>query len=363
MSLDVGGKAQAQKFCLGNDCCESWQQCIEEYGSGDVKPGIVLNFEDMSKANIGHWVTVAMSASGKYQTAIADDGIYSSSNYGRNFAKESDQNFGPSEEYVRIVMTADGRYQIATTAGDGKNFISTDYGKTWVRQDPYIRIYDIAISGDGSYRLILTDNLVPKKSSDGGNTWTTVPVPGSHDNRCSNGIVAVSANGNYQALVCDRDIRLVSTNYGQTWQEKTFFDSTDSKNKLKVSSDGQYQIFSFAAYGKPVEISSDYGNTWTEKYMVKIYNLVGPFWGGTKVGLSADGKYQVAGHSGSQDDWEFRVSPDYGNNWYAKGPKSAVDDIAVSSDGQYITGVGCYPADKGCWIYRSADWGQTWLTM
>jgi photosystem II stability/assembly factor-like uncharacterized protein len=195
------------------------------------------------------WYGVSMSASGQYQTAVANNGyIYVSSNYGVTWTpKESDTSNNSLQKYwYSVTMNASGKYQTAVPAGNQYIYASTDFGNTWT-----------------------PSNSSPEKSWQG---------------------VSMSASGKYRTAVAYNDYIYVSIDYGNTWTQKQNDTSNNSLQKnwysVAMTASGQYQSATLSSGNDYIYISTDFGNTWTQS------NSPQKSW--RSVSLSASGEYHTA---------------------------------------------------------------------
>ncbi len=144
----------------------------------------------------------------------------------------------------------------------------------------------------------------------------------------------------------------VSSDYGQTWTEKIIWgDSAQAYMAVKVSSTGQYQTA--AALGEGIYTSNDYGATWTvSSTLLKQWSAIA---------MSSDGHYQalLGGYQTNLD--QIYTSSDYGATWTARDSSRSWSAIAMSSDGQYQTAtVGDNANEISGQIYTSSNYGVTW---
>jgi hypothetical protein len=130
----------------------------------------------------------------------------------------------------------------------------------------------------------------------------------------------MSSDGKYQTAARYPGYIFTSSDYGNTWIQR--FNSANWQG-LAMSSDGKYQTAS--VLNGYIYISSDYGVNWAQKDSTRSWYAAT---------MSSDGHYQVA--TASTGIW---VSTDYGANWTGKGSSQAWYGIAMSSDAKYITGV------------------------
>ena len=279
-----------------------------------------------TKESIRNWQSVAISADGKYQSAVANtaDYIYISSDYGDTWQQKAS-----SLNWFKIAMSADGKYQTASTYNTpfGYLYTSDNYGNTWTQiPTNETSIQDIAMSSDGKIQIFVRYTTSEYKiSRDYGKTWTNGTV------NSTSGVkgVAISSDGKYITIVGagGSDRIYTSSNYGLNW---TTIGSIGTWNSVTMSADGKFQAAVTGGAGY-VYISNDYGNTWTRKN-----NAGSRPW--LSISMSSDGKYIAATTNGNYN----YVSSDYGENWTVSyinnrqaGSFYVCNDIAVSSNGKY----------------------------
>jgi len=235
--------------------------CLCPGGSGNTNNNSILfsNFGETIKAilpNIGI-SAVAISNTGQFITAVSfgpnytdinnysytsgTSSIYVSHDYGETFKTVSIYH-----SWVSVKMSADGKYQ--TAIGDTNIFRSSDFGVTWVEtifnsggqtgQNPNT----LAMSGSGQYQFVSIYDLVGTKhissifvyiSNDFGLTWATNATLDNGDpnnNSLASASAAMSYSGQYICM--------------------TFLNSTSSQD-----------ISSYVTY---IYYSNDYGMSFTE---------------------------------------------------------------------------------------------------
>jgi len=293
----------------------------------------------VTKQSIRNWQSVAISADGKYQTAVTNiaGSIYISNDYGDTWQEK-----GPVLSWFRIAMSSCGKYQTASTYNSpfGDLYISDNYGHTWTQILTNVTsIQKIAMSSDGKIQIFVRYTTSEYSiSRDYGKTWTNGTV------NSTSGVkgVAISSDGKYITIVGagSMDRIYTSSNYGLNW---TTIGSIGTWNSVTMSADGKFQAAVAGGTGY-VYISNDYGNTWTRKN-----NAGSRPW--LSISMSSDGKYIAATTNGTYN----YVSYDYGENWIVSyinnrigGSYYTCNDIAVSSNGKYIL-----TAAQGQYIYVS----------
>jgi photosystem II stability/assembly factor-like uncharacterized protein len=121
-----------------------------------------------------------------------------------------------------------------------------------------------------------------------------------------------------------RSINSTGTSVFSKKKEKTLLKTVSGDKYISSSSTGQY--VSFSVYGGYIYISSDYGNTWTQKENIRSW---------ISISVSSSGQYQ----SSVVSNGYIYISSDYGNTWTQKGNISFYNSISVSSSGQYQSSV------------------------
>ena len=287
--------------------------------------------------NVQNWLSVSISASGKYQAAIEEYGdIYVSNNFGNTWIKRN--NIGTSlTNQISISLT--GQYQTAANGTD--IYVSNNYGITWNK------VYSFGLSQifvsmclTGQYQAVISSGDTLYQSSDYGQTWTkNVNINGDLYNSIQSfptAGISMSYDGKRQIIVCEAIY--LSTNYGNTWNTTTIIDDANSEFDdhnwvgCDMSSDGKYM----AAIEVTGEIytSSDFGNNWTKNDNANVRDRQ---W--QDISISASGRFQTAVE---KNGYVF-VSIDYGVTWQktqdATLTSSIWQSISVSASGMFQSAV------------------------
>jgi len=271
----------------------------------------------------GNWISIAMSASGQYQSAI-DQGviIWLSNDYGITWAVSPGS---PSPvDFYKIAISASGQYQSVVAQSD-YIYVSSDYGRTWTQVNQSVgtaTYYSIDVSASGQYQTAVVFNGYIYISSDYGITWTpTDSQRGWYD-------VAVSASGQYQTATDANDVGIVykSSNYGVTWTSVSVNAGLTNRHVV-MSATGQYQIVN-ADNANSIYLSSDYGMSWNPTATALVW---------IKIAMSASGQYMVAYDYTNIYLW---ISTDYGSTWNTNSVGIGLTDMAVSAAADYFTTVG-----------------------
>ena len=208
------------------------------------------SYDDISLSNIAlSWTDMTVSSNGQIILAIA------SNNY-LHISRDSGNTWKPTlktitKSWYSCAMTKNGNVMIVGTSNEYL-YISKDSGITWnvLFTDSTKQWNNIAISDDALYILAITSSEI-YISSDGGNTWTTLPGYSSLL-RC-----VMSANGKIQVIVKNANSNQVyiSIDYGINWTNKTIIDAISSLINIvsiAITNDGNI-----------IRILDNYGNIHT----------------------------------------------------------------------------------------------------
>lgn len=269
------------------------------------------SWKNKTNTDIGHqkWLVVSISANGKYQSAIEEDGdIYVSSNFGKTWIQRA--NIGTSlTNNISISLT--GQYQ--TVANGTDIYISNNYGISWNQ------VYNLGFSQI---------------------------------------FVSMCLTGEYQAIISSGDSLYQSTDYGQTWTRNTnvngdLYNSIQSfpTAGISMSYDGKLQIIVCEA----IYLSNNYGQTWNTTTIIDDINREFDDHNWVACDMSSDGKYMAA----IEVTGEIYISNDFGNNWTKNNNANVRDrnwqDISISANGRFMTAV-----EKNGYVFVSTDFGLNW---
>jgi photosystem II stability/assembly factor-like uncharacterized protein len=288
------------------------------------------------------WQALASSADGSKLLAVSQLGVYTSTNSGTNWTKNSPPLSGNSLKSG--ASSSDGTI---LAAGDYMYiYISTNSGNTWFRSTnaPQDWWYSIACSADGTklvaapYYEITAGNPQPLYiSNDSGTTWTATLTPSNHWTA-----VASSADGTRLIALPSHGPVYISTNSGTTW---TSNDVVAYWTSVACSADGTKAV----AVANPGQLytSTNSGVAWSSHFV----SGAGGF---GSVASSADGASLVAaGHQGSAPIF---VSTNSGNSWVKQTNASLMalwNAVASSADGHkmYAATYGFLVNDSSGGIY------------
>ena len=304
-----------------------------------VETGIGNNFTPITGTSIingtpfsGGWRWLSCSSDAKYITASREySNLYTSNDFGKTWYATA--NNIENRSWRGTAMSADGKYQTAVaTAAQGLTgvvVISKDYGTSWSTKvvgnsDSTTDWVAVAMSSDGKYQTIINNNgsadvVYIHRSTDYGNNFTKVgPIANSAVNKMTSlRFIAMSSDGKYQTIIGPRYI-LTSSNYGATWIQalESVVGATTNTPFFSVtmSADGRYQVVVTSGNNNndgEVYISNDYGYTWK---LTKSFGRFMPF---TSVSNSDHGRLVVM----SSKNGFIYTSNDYGNNWKIRTTK------------------------------------------
>jgi hypothetical protein len=226
----------------------------------------------------------------------------------------------------------------------------------------------------------LYSGAYPYKSLDGGKTWTILPCVSSLPS-ISFETIATSNNGTYMLLkgkdpITETVSRYMyrSTDGGATlstgrdiYQELT--GNQGGISTIAVSGNGQYMAMFAAKVGSgpfalKLIVSSDYGANWTIKWSVD--NEGGTTYVPRQIAISNDGQYITGliygnGYITSYIKSKRIYSSNYGGSFALSGASNLQEfrDIRFSSSGQYQVIVSSYNGNEGR-VLLSTNYGADW---
>ncbi len=268
-----------------------------QYQTGVVYGGLIyyssnygVNWIEISTMADNNFISVSMSDSGQYQTALSNV-IFISTNFGatwtQNFSTEShicvevtntgqnqirasqsnylqlSTDYGSNwsaivasgvESWSGAIMTDDKQIMIGSTGGS--IYRSTDYGANFSEIATGYNYYSLRSSSTMLYVLALVNGGYMRRSTDYGANWTDLTSAGSRIWRSAD----ISSTGQYQTAA-DNHYIYRSADYGVNWTQITAAGDRDWRG-LAVSGTGQYQTA--AAYSGYSYRSTDYGVNWTQ---------------------------------------------------------------------------------------------------
>jgi hypothetical protein len=301
----------------------------------------------------------------------------------------------PNEWITGTSISTSGQYQAIVTSGNtgatgatGNVYLSNDYGTTFVVSAggatgatgaTGTNSYNsIAMSSTGQYVVasywipLLTNGATGQisfvKSSDYGNTWSTVlniGAAGVSTTTSAKTYISISSTGQYVALgLSGADVGTtlyLSSNFGTT-----FFGigyptvGVFSVDQIAVSASGQYMIL--CGPGGTM-YSRNYGFNWSVGTLFASDQGVPGF----SVAISASGQFAYVGGRGANPSLLYKNTNSLYGGYLAttaripfSNASSGFYSISCSETGQYVTAVGC-SANSDNYLFTSTDFGQTWF--
>ena len=194
-------------------------------------------------------------------------------------------------------------------------------------------------------------------SLDYGSTWTQSSLYGYWKK------IAYSDNGQYVIAVEAWGKAYLSSNYGVSFTEITGLAySLDSYNSAALSSDGQYQMIvsgnSDGANSSIVQVSTNYGSTWTTKIMEGYFT----YYSGA---MDASGSNFLVGGGGSGTSF-IKKSTDQGNTWstvFNNTIGSSVNDININASNGWVIASQYGTQFAGSYLIKSSNSGSSWTQI
>ena len=349
------------------------------------------------------WISVSLSSTGQYQTAVANNGLlWTSYDYGVTWTSRLDST---NRLWYSVSVSSTGQYQSACVSNVTTGYIwtSSDYGLSWTSRESSRYWISISVSGTGQYQTASVQSGQMYTSSNYGINWTprsgagtsmpswgvSISSSGQYQTVVQNGspaiwissdfgvtwisrsevnqskMISVSSTGQYQTTVPWSGLIWTSSNFGLNWTSRTTAFGNLELRGVSVSSSGQYQtvvggsnenvigVTGQKGGGGPILRSSDFGETWT---MLSQYIANWNY-----VSVSSSGQYQTAVSSGPGDIW---TSYDFGVTWVQRSTNTRITDfthIKSSSSGQYQIATSGRAGNFNGQFYISSNYGQTWL--
>lgn len=244
-----------------------------------------------------YFKAVAMSADGKYQTAVGGNTVYRSQDHGVTWTKMTDSAF---DGLMLVDMSADGKYQVT---GSFDIFYSSDYGMTWSLRSK-TQSWSILMSADGKFCVLISHRYI-FHSEDYGLTFKYLAYPSAWGSATSGNM---SADGRYQTVLFKNGVA-ISQDYGVTFSG-LIDPGGYTYEKIAMCSNGRYQTIA-AGYAWLYR-SEDYGHTWTNIVLNAKKPTSNTAAQMISIDISADGKYQTAL---SEELGSIFRSEDYGVTW------------------------------------------------
>jgi photosystem II stability/assembly factor-like uncharacterized protein len=145
--------------------------------------------------------------------------------------------------------------------------------------------------------------------------------------------MAVSGDGNYVYALEDRNVR-VSSDGGATWRDaNTNLELTLSLSDIAASNTGQYVVV--IQNGGIIQMSNDYGRTWSPVAGVPGPDPNYPYNGGYRVAMSSSGQYVASLMIGLGVLWSSNYGASFTLRAFPPGTNQTAD-VAISGDGRKV---------------------------
>ena len=358
VSVSANGKYQSATVYLGN----IWTNSNYGLGSWTEYTAGVYNYLVTNilttVLSTQHWLSISISSTGQYQTAITNTfpsnglnggDLYISSNYGTSWDIGSSLLSGGQtgstglpgyNPFNGITMSSTGQYQ-ATVVYNNFIYVSNDFGKKWIPvTNTAQQFFGISMSSSGQYITAVTSKISLSttasfmssdrgtifRSSNYGLTWND-----SNVNNYWNAIT-MTANGQYQTAVVNNSAKtysglfsivsesnLVSTVNALSYPAIILGSAVSgtgiptgtvvTSNPVLANGNTIYQFYisnnvtstsitaTLTFQSGAIYSSSNYGVTWydnTIKNTNGINNTMSQIWQSQGIAMSANGQYQTA---------------------------------------------------------------------
>ena len=322
------------------------------------------------------WNSIAVSYSGKYQTAIDNNRIYQSSDYGITWTSSSS---APTASWNFISMSNDGKNRLACI-DSSYQYISLDYGSTW----------SIIPNSFGNWKkAVLLDlsgsNSITIYSHDGMNVYknfynavdvlqkTTISSdlnitsPYHYLNNMGKSIKAINTNvfssysgakasmsttGQYILMPVSQQQSIISQDYGSTWNYLPGLSAQTDYKYSAVSGNGKYM---FIRKGSLTYWSITYGVTWS------LFTGVQSNDDTNGIAISQTGQYMVYAGLDVNSNSSVYISSNYGSTWTLATSFPVANthfSASISSNGQYISIL-----STNSYVITSSNYGSTWQVI
>ena len=285
---------------------------------GEIEPAGITNKP---------WLQVAMSANGKYMTMVCYEArMYTSADYGATWTERQPAG-AVNYDWRGAICDYTGQHVLVGggKAGNGKLYVSEDYGVNWAAATQPRALQDgnwtrFGSNYDGSLWIVCEDDYLSPAgvgrvyiSDDFGVTWTEIQPKGDTDQYWS--FAASNVSGQYLIVGSRYGGRLnLSDDYGSTWNEiQPDGDHDRYWAYAGISVDGQYMCVCSELNTGGIFTSDDYGVSWTERLPGGLYG----YW--HWIASSQGGDYIVVGGK------RIYVSQNYGINWTEVQPQGDVN--------------------------------------
>ncbi|OIV42221.1 leucine-rich repeat protein [Flavobacterium johnsoniae] len=242
---------------------ETTKYVLLAYNSGVVlSSDFGKNFANTTLAATTYYC-VSMSDNGQYMLASASSGsTHLSTDYGVTW------NLAVTGGRRDCFVSGTGQYMLATNIDGAQINRSTDYGVTWTPITGQGIISSVCCSDDGQFIIAISNGGTIRVSNDGGTTWTNKTAYGNF----TFPKVAMSVDGKYQTIASQNKYIYTSSDYGVTWTANTSTFNNLYYTCMDMSKDGKIQAT--AVSGGYIYVSNDFGVTWIQKSNARDYQAI-----------------------------------------------------------------------------------------
>ena len=334
------------------------------YGTSFTKTATGLN---------SSWNSIAVSSSGKYQTAIDNNRIYQSSDYGITWTSSST---APTASWNFISMSNDGKNRLGCI-DSSYQYISLDYGSTWAvipnSFGNWKKAVLLDLSGSNSITIYSHDGMnvyknfynavdVLQKTTISSDLTITSPYHylnnmGKMVNIIKSNVFSsyagakssISSNGQYILMPIVRQQSIISQDYGSTWNYLPGLTTQTDYKYSAMSGTGQYM---FIRKGSLTYWSINYGTTWSLFTGVQSNDDI------NGIAISQTGQYMVYTGLDVNNSSAVYISSNYGSTWTLATSFPVANthfSASISSNGQYISIL-----STNSYVITSSNYGSTW---
>lgn len=242
---------------------------------------------------------------------------------------------------IDIACSGDGKYIFVCPWSVGSAQFSTNYGETWTTPSNISTlIWSCSMNLDGKY-IIVSDLFNYKISTDYGQTFTS-PYPRPLQLYRS----ALSASGKYIVCGCGSGNGLqVSTDYGSTWTQRET--SVWTWNDVAISLNGS--VIYGASDSGLIKKSTDHGQTWTTIYTDSSSKSI------KSMSCSNDGQYILAAFNSA---FQLLLSTDHGATFNLVGTSASYYKVAIDKNG-----INMIASVNGFGLHYSSNSGSSWTYL
>ena len=368
----VSMSSTGQYMLISNQNAVAYAYMSSDYGST-----FTTSSNMPSGLSTGSFVASSISSTGQYMLLSTQDTttsrVYRSTNYGLTWTVPAGLPTGATF-YSDVCVSANGQYMMACYRTGGNVYYSSDYGATWATNTSIpntgntatslLNYYAVAMSSTGQYMMAAAYS---------GAIYFSKPPTVTRSTTVINGLVTgtdLSMNGNLYTNMMSTSVVPMTRTYtaagvGRKWQMVTSgLLTVDSYRNISMNSTGQYMLaLTFNSTTGQAYLSTNYGKTFSSLGLPNLGYMCSC--------ISETGQYMLVaaysnnvGYNGTTNSIGTAVylSSNYGVTFNKipslSTPSTAYNGVSMSATGQYMLA----GAQSVSVLWRSADYGQTWLS-